>query len=102
MKATYNYENRETKTHEKEKKSIMYSQIFNYNTISRDPMMRSVEVTAAVEAGGKDISNKKTAIYTVLVIAAIFVLCFLRHPVAQAVNKFLLENSEVEMQLEEP
>ncbi len=102
MNATNNYENKKAKTNDKEKKSIMYSQIFNYNILGRDQTMRSVEVTAAVEAGGKDITNKKTAIYTVLIIAAIFVLCFLRHPVAQAVNKFILENSEVEMHLEEP
>ena len=102
MRATNNYENREIKTNEKEKKNIMYSQIFNFNILGRDQTMRSVEVTAAVEAGGKDITNKKVAVYTTLIIAAFFVLCFLRHPVAQAVNKFILENSEVEMKLEEP
>ena len=102
MKANNNYDNKKVKTNEKEKRSIMYSQIFNYNSLGRDQMMRSVEVTAAVEAGGKDITNKKVAVYTVLVIAAFFVFCYLRHPVAQAVNKFILENSEVEMQLIEP
>ncbi len=102
MKSTNNYENKKVKTNEKEKRSIMYSQIFNYNLMSRDPMMRSVEVTAAVEAGGKDISNKKAVYYTLLVIAIVFVLCYLRHPAAQALNKFILEKSEVEMKLEEP
>jgi hypothetical protein len=102
MKSTNNYENKKVKTNEKEKRSIMYSQIFNYNLMSRDPMMRSVEVTAAVEAGGKDISNKKAVLYTLLVIAIVFVLCYLRHPAAQALNQFILEKSEVKMNLEEP
>lgn len=102
MKSTNNYENKKVKTNEKEKRSIMYSQIFNYNLMSRDPMMRSVEVTAAVEAGGKDISNKKAVLYTLLVIVIVFVLCYLRHPAAQALNKFILEKSDVEMKIEEP
>ena len=60
MKTTNNYENREMKTNEKEKKNIMYSQLFNYNTLGRDSMMRAADVSAAVEAGGKDISDKKS------------------------------------------
>lgn len=102
MRTNNTYENKENKTNVKEKRSIMYSQIFNYNLMSRDPMMRSVEVTAAVEAGGKDISNKKAVRLTLLVMVFIFVLCYLRHPIAQALNKFILEKSEVEMKIEEP
>ena len=60
MRTTNNYENTEIKTNEKEKKTLMYSQLFNYNLMSRDLMMRSVEVTAAVESGGKEISTRKS------------------------------------------
>ena len=65
MKATNNYENQELKVNEKEKKNIMYSQLFNYNTMSKDGMMRSADVSAAVEAGGKDISGRKSRLITV-------------------------------------
>ncbi len=61
-------ENMEVKTNKEEKKSIMYSQIFNYNTLGRDSMMRAADVSAAVEAGGKDISNKKSRLIALAII----------------------------------
>ncbi len=68
MRTTNNYENPEIKTNEKEKKTLMYSQLFNYNLMSRDPMMRSVEVTAAVESGGKDISTRNSRLIALAIL----------------------------------
>ena len=68
MRTTNNYENPEKKTNEKEKKTLMYSQLFNYNLMSRDPMMRSVEVTAAVEGGGKEIDTKKSRLIALAIL----------------------------------
>ena len=68
MKATNNYENQELKVNEKEKKNIMYSQLFNYNTMSKDGMLRSADVSAAVEAGGKDISDRKSRLIALAIL----------------------------------
>lgn len=68
MRTTNNYENYEIKSNEKEKKTLMYSQLFNYNLMSRDPMMRSVEVTAAVESGGKEISTRKSSLIALAIL----------------------------------
>ena len=76
MKTTNNYENQEIKTNEKEKKNIMYSQMFNYNTLGRDSMMRAADVSAAVEAGGKEISNKKSRFLALCILGgfAVFIM----------------------------
>lgn len=69
MSSTENQEN--VKTNEKEKRNLMYSQIFNYNMVSRDHMSRPIDVSAAVEGGGKDIENKKSRL-TALAILGVF------------------------------
>ena len=68
MRTNNNYENNEIKTNEKEKRSLMYSQIFNYNMMNRDHMMRPVDVSAAVESGGKDIDNKKARLIALAIL----------------------------------
>ena len=71
MRSTNNFEDKRVKTDEKEKRSIMYSQIFNYNLLSRDPMMRAADVSAAVEAGGKEISDKKSRFLAIWILGGI-------------------------------
>lgn len=97
---------REAKDNSVEKRSLMYSQIFNYENISRDPFQRHIEVTAAVESGGKSITNKKNYYIGLLVVAVVIALCFvwsgIRGDVAEFINNFLLEQNGVEMQLTEP
>ena len=48
---------RAEKDHGVEKRSLMYSQIFNYNT-NRDGT-RTIDISAAVAGGGKSVTDKK-------------------------------------------
>ena len=77
MKNIDNYENKKVKTNEKEQRSLMYSQIFNYNMVSRDPMERDMEVTSSIENAGKSITNKKEVVIAFLFIV-IFVITIVR------------------------
>ena len=104
MRDNDSYINTELKTNKKEKKTLMYSQLFNYNLMGRDPMMRSVEVTAAVMAGSEHKSRtyKKWLTVLFLIICILFTAIALRHPVTAMVSKFYKEHHRVRMAMNEP
>ena len=100
-------EMREQKDNNVEKRRLMYSQMFNYN-LNQASMAgsRNIEVSAAVEGGGKSIASKRNrniglaAIATLL--ACIFGWSFAHEDIAVTVSDFMLEKNGVEMQLAEP
>lgn len=96
---------REQKDNSVEKRSLMYSQIFNYDTMNRDGH-RTIETRAAVAGGGKFVSGKKhyylELCIVVIVVALIFAWSFAREDIAAAVSKFMLGMNGVEMELAEP
>ena len=96
---------REQKDNSVEKRSIMYSHLFNYDTMNRDGQ-RMMETSAAVAGGGKSVSGKKhyhlELCIVAIVVALIFGWSYVRKDVAAAVSEFMLEKDGVEMKLMEP
>ena len=65
---------REVKDNSVEKRSLMYSQIFNYN-MNRDGT-RTIDVSAAVAGGGKSIDSKRNYYIGLVVVVIVIALCF--------------------------
>lgn len=99
---------REPKDNSVEKRSLMYSQIFNYTMNQADTAgARNIEVSAAVESGGgKTISSKRNYYIGLVVVAIIIALCcgwsYAKDDIVEGINQFLLKQNGVEMQLAEP
>ena len=97
-------EMREQKDNNVEKRSLMYSQMFNYN-INRDGS-RTIDISAAIAGGGKSITNKKNLVIglcvIVIVVALIFGWSFAHDGLAEYINNFVLEENDVEIRLPEP
>ena len=97
-------ETREQKDNNVEKRSLMYSQIFNYN-VNRDGT-RTIDISAAVAGGGKSITNKKNLVIglcvIVIVVGLIFGWSFAHDDMAEYINNFVLEENDVEILLPEP
>lgn len=95
---------REPEDYGAEKRNLMYSQIFNYN-MNRDGT-RNIEVSAAVESGGKSITSKRNRniglVVLVVVIVLLFGWSFLHQDIAMIISHFMLETKGEEMNLLEP
>ena len=108
MSTNNNCENTKSKNTDKDQKNIIYSKIFNHNTTSKEAVPdvdRFIALHTAGESGDNTHSVRWIWSIGLGIVVIIISLCLgyrAWNYVVKVVNTFILEQSGVEMQLEEP